>query len=66
MNAVAFARDGRSVISASEDATALVWDISDLTAPRGSEPIPAQVLKARWDELAAADARRRLPRPPGL
>ena len=58
VNAVAFARDGRSVISASEDATALVWDISDLTDhPAGSEPIPAQVLKARWGELAAADAR---------
>ena len=38
VNAVAFARDGRSVISASEDATALVWDISDLTDHPKSSP----------------------------
>jgi hypothetical protein len=30
VNAIAFAPDGRSVISGSEDATALVWDVSEL------------------------------------
>ena len=30
VNAVAFTPDGRSVVSGSDDATALVWDVSDL------------------------------------
>ncbi len=30
VNAVAFTPDGHSVVSGSEDATALVWDVSDL------------------------------------
>jgi WD40 repeat protein len=30
VNAVAFTPDGRSIVSGSEDATALVWDVSDL------------------------------------
>jgi WD40 repeat protein len=33
VNAVAFTPDGRSVVSGSEDATALVWDVSDLRDP---------------------------------
>ena len=37
VNAVAFTPDGRSVVSGSEDATALVWDVSDLTDRR---PVP--------------------------
>ncbi len=37
VNAVAFTPDGRSIVSGSADATALVWDISDLT---DRPPIP--------------------------
>jgi dipeptidyl aminopeptidase/acylaminoacyl peptidase len=58
VNALAFAPDGRSVVSGSEDATVLIWDISDLRdRPETGEPMAAEVLKARWDELAGNDAR---------
>jgi hypothetical protein len=48
---------GRSVVSGSEDATAVVWDVSDLIARRQSGPITDESLRARWDELAGNDAR---------
>ncbi len=57
VNAVAFTPDGRSVVSGSEDATALVWDVSDLVPQQKPEPIPADSLQTRWDELAGHDAR---------
>jgi hypothetical protein len=57
VKAIAFTPDGRSVVSGSEDATALVWDISDLSdRPKTGELMPAEVLKSRWDELAGNDA----------
>jgi hypothetical protein len=58
VNAIAFTPDGRSVVSASADATALVWDLSDLSGhPMADRPIPAEELNARWAELAGDDAR---------
>src|SRR5207302_347659 len=42
----------------SEDATALVWDVSDLRDSRESGMrLTPDVLKSRWDELAGDDAR---------
>ena len=54
---VAFTSDGRSVISGGADGTALVWDVSDLPQKPEAEPLTADALKARWDELATSDAR---------
>ncbi len=58
VNAVVFTPDGRSVVSGSEDATALVWDVSDLKDnSKTDEPLTPESLQARWDELAGNDAR---------
>ena len=54
---VAFTADGRSVISGSADGTALVWDVSGLPKEPNAEPITADALKVRWNELASGDAR---------
>ena len=58
VNVVAFAPDGRTVISGGADGTGLVWDVSELQEDRpAGEPLAPGVLKAHWDELAGADAR---------
>ena len=58
ITALAFTPDGRSVISAGADATALVWDLSDLTDRRAADPpLMAEERQARWTELAGNDAR---------
>jgi hypothetical protein len=53
VNALAFARDARTLISGSTDTTALVWDVTG--PPR---PAPAAGLAACWSDLLAEDAAR--------
>jgi RNA polymerase sigma factor (sigma-70 family) len=53
----AFSADGRSVISGSADGTALVWDVTELTNRPQAEPLTADALKDRWNDLASGDAR---------
>jgi WD40 repeat protein len=58
VNAVAFAPDGRSVVSGSKNGMGLTWDVSDRTdQPTAAPSITTEWLKARWDELAGNDAR---------
>jgi WD40 repeat protein len=40
VSAIAFAPDGRSLVSSSEDGTGLVWDISDLPGRAKGDPPP--------------------------
>ncbi len=58
VNVVAFAPDGCSVISGGEDATALVWDVSDLHAGPTTDPLDLEATEARWAELAGDDVRK--------
>jgi RNA polymerase sigma factor (sigma-70 family) len=52
----AFTGDGRSLISASADGTALVWDVSDLPGQPKADRLTAVAFKDRWAELASSEA----------
>jgi RNA polymerase sigma factor (sigma-70 family) len=57
VNAVAFALDGKRMASASDDSTALIWDLTKMVRPA----VPAKTLRAgdfanRWEALAESDA----------
>jgi WD40 repeat protein len=59
VNALAFSADGRLLLTGSDDATALVWDLTRLPAPRPRRTAPALAEgEVLWQDLAAADAAR--------
>jgi WD40 repeat protein len=55
INSLAFAPDGRTLVTASEDTTALVWDVLSRDGQRPAALRPNDLRQA-WDDLAVADA----------
>jgi hypothetical protein len=53
---LAFAPDGRSLVSGSFDATALVWDLTGRAGAKKRDPLTAEGLDASWAALNAAPA----------
>jgi WD40 repeat protein len=53
VNALAFSRDGRRLVSGSSDTTALVWDIARLAV--GRKAPDGKVLAGLWQDLGAID-----------
>ena len=58
-HAVAYLPDGRSIVTAGDDGTALVWDVSDLADRRPPDLSDIKALEAFWADLASDDAPRR-------
>jgi hypothetical protein len=57
VTALAFAPDGKTLVSGSADFTLLVWDVSHLDKPAPMLELPPKKLDALWTDLAAVDAR---------
>jgi RNA polymerase sigma factor (sigma-70 family) len=55
---VAYLPDGRTIVTGSQDGTALVWDVSDLADHRPTAALDAKALEALWSDLASDDAPR--------
>jgi RNA polymerase sigma factor (sigma-70 family) len=55
---LAYSADGKILVSGSNDATALVWDLAGRQQAGASTPLSAQQLSACWTDLAGEDAAR--------
>jgi WD40 repeat protein len=59
VNALAFAPHGKTLASASDDTTALIWDVTHVKRPASLAKIPEDAdLESWWKVLAADDAAR--------
>jgi hypothetical protein len=56
ISALAFAPDGRTLVSGSWDTTALVWDVQDQKAGPVRRELDAAAADACWSDLTAQDA----------
>lgn len=57
ITSLAFAADGRTLVSASEDTTAVVWDLTGKTGAKAG-PVSAAEFDTGWADLAGGDAAR--------
>jgi WD40 repeat protein len=56
---LAFAADGRKLVSGSQDSTALVWDVASIEAERRpATALDEKQAESLWTELANADAKK--------
>jgi RNA polymerase sigma factor (sigma-70 family) len=58
IRALAFASGRKTLVSGSQDSTALVWDVARFVERRTSGNLEAGQAEACWDDLAAADGRK--------
>jgi RNA polymerase sigma factor (sigma-70 family) len=58
VEALMFTPDGKALVTASADSTALVWDLSRLVPPLQPAAWDAEQVSTLWNDLASADAGR--------
>jgi RNA polymerase sigma factor (sigma-70 family) len=58
IRALAFAAGGKTLVSGSQDSTALVWDVARFVERPGPGNLEAGQAEACWDDLAAAGGRK--------
>ncbi len=59
INALAFAADGKSLLTGSQDTTALLWDVTALSSDRAAPAVELndEQLQAAWTKLASGDGK---------
>src|SRR5205823_9038757 len=58
INQAPFAPDGKTLATASEDTTIILWDMAGLVRSGKPAPLTPQSLDAAWKDLADTDAAR--------
>ena len=61
LTAVAFSGDGQTFVTASEDGTAIIWDVTGVVSRTKLEPVTATEIPAMWATFKDADRLRGYP-----